>query len=116
MRCAAQVPRLPPKDHGARRAIYAELVDSSPPTSQWEVRALSRTCGRARVAQYAPAQPSHAAVTATQVGGNTNFAIAAARLGLDVTCLGHTGHDVYGKFMEDVLAEEGVALQQLLGA
>ena len=57
-----------------------------------------------------------AAAAARQVGGNTNFAIAAARLGLDVTCLGHTGHDVYGKFMEDVLAEEGVALQQLLGA
>jgi sugar/nucleoside kinase (ribokinase family) len=50
-----------------------------------------------------------------QVGGNTNFAIAAARLGLRVSCLGHTGRDVYGAVLERVLSEEGVGLQQLLG-
>ena len=77
---------LPPKEHDGRRALYNQLVASSPAQSTWEV------------------------------GGNTNFAIAASRLGLGVTCLGHTGPDVYGAFMERVLAEEGVALQQLLGA
>jgi len=80
------VSQLPPKEHDGRRALYDQLVASSPPVSTWEV------------------------------GGNTNFAIAASRLGLAVTCLGHTGPDVYGAFMEDVLAEEGVAHQQLLGA
>jgi hypothetical protein len=83
---APQVSALPPREHDGRRALYNQLVASSPPQSSWEV------------------------------GGNTNFAIAAARLGLGVTCLGHTGPDVYGAFMEQVLAEEGVALQQLLGA
>lgn len=81
-----QVSALPPKEHDGRRALYNQLVASSPAQSTWEV------------------------------GGNTNFAIAASRLGLGVTCLGHTGPDVYGAFMEGVLAEEGVALQQLLGA
>lgn len=50
-----------------------------------------------------------------QVGGNTNFAIAAARLGLRCACLGHTGADYAGEFLADVLSQEGVQLQQLLG-
>ena len=48
------------------------------------------------------------AFRAQQVGGNTNFAIAAARLGLECTCLGHTGDDFYGQFVADVLRKEGV--------
>ena len=49
------------------------------------------------------------------MGGNTNFAIAAARIGLRCACLGHTGADSYGAFLQSVLADEGVALMQLLG-
>jgi len=60
--------------------------------------------------------PPRLASPPPQVGGNTNFAIAAARLGLRCTCLGHTGRDSYGAFLEEVLAQEGVGLQQLLGA
>lgn len=33
-----------------------------------------------------------------QVGGASNFAIAAARLGMDSSCLGHLGQDGYGEY------------------
>ena len=68
----------------ARRAAYDALHASAPPPAQWEV------------------------------GGATNFAIAAARLGLRSSCLGHTGRDVYGAFLEGVLRDEHVGLHQLL--
>ena len=70
----------------ARRELYSRLMRAPPPVDSAQV----------------------------EVGGNTNFAIAAARLGLRVTCLGHTGGDVYGAFLGRVLGEEGVRLQQLL--
>lgn len=38
-----------------------------------------------------------------QVGGNTNFLVAASRLGLRTASVGHLGQDVYGQFMQDVL-------------
>jgi hypothetical protein len=38
-----------------------------------------------------------------QVGGNTNFMIAAARLGLNVSCCGHVGDDVFGHYLLDCL-------------
>lgn len=38
-----------------------------------------------------------------EVGGNCNFMIAAARLGLQVAALGNLGNDVYGRFLRDVL-------------
>ncbi len=105
------MPRLPPKDEAARRAAFTELVASAPAESQWEARARA-TAAKGQATPHALTHSSRA----HQVGGNTNFAIAAARLGLRVTCLGHTGPDVYGSFMESVLADEGVALQQVLGA
>ena len=43
-----------------------------------------------------------------EVGGNTNFLIAARRLGLKAVSLGQIGNDFYGTFMEDVLREERV--------
>lgn len=51
---------------------------------------------------------------ATLVDGNCNFLIAAARLGLRAECAGHVGEDVYGDFLRDVLAEEGVPLRRLV--
>jgi sugar/nucleoside kinase (ribokinase family) len=81
------VPVLPQLANAAQRAaFYDALLASAPPESQWEV------------------------------GGNTNFAIAASRLGLDCVCLGHTGDDTFGSFMADILRQEGVAVQQLLPA
>ena len=38
-----------------------------------------------------------------EVGGNCNFMIAAARLGLQVAALGNLGTDVYGGFLRAVL-------------
>lgn len=38
-----------------------------------------------------------------EVGGNCNFMIAAARLGLQVAALGNLGGDVYGRFLRDVV-------------
>lgn len=42
------------------------------------------------------------------MGGNTNFLICASRLGLRTASVGHLGGDVYGAYMHDVLAAEGV--------
>lgn len=36
------------------------------------------------------------------------MAIAAARLGLNCITLGHVGDEVYGKFILDVLHDEGI--------
>ena len=46
-----------------------------------------------------------------EVGGNTNFLIAARRLGLKAVSLGQIGSDFYGTFMKDVLHEECVGFQ-----
>ena len=41
-------------------------------------------------------------------GGATNVAIAAARLGLEVGCLGEVGDDRYGEIVVDGLVQEGI--------
>jgi sugar/nucleoside kinase (ribokinase family) len=46
-----------------------------------------------------------------EVGGNTNFLIAASRLGLKAVSLGQIGNDFYGTFMKEVLREERVGFQ-----
>lgn len=43
------------------------------------------------------------AVSGCQVGGNCNFMVAAARLGLATASVGHIGTDIYGNFMDEVL-------------
>ena len=48
-----------------------------------------------------------------EVGGNCNFLIAAARLGLRAECVGHVGEDAQGAFLRATLAEEGVPLRRL---
>lgn len=45
-----------------------------------------------------------------EAGGNSNVAIAAARLGLCCTTIGHVGNDVYGRFFLDVLHSEGISM------
>lgn len=52
--------------------------------------------------------------TPSLLQGNCNFLIAAARLGLRAECAGHVGEDVYGEFLRDVLALEGVPLRGLV--
>jgi sugar/nucleoside kinase (ribokinase family) len=41
-------------------------------------------------------------------GGATNVAIAAARFGLDVQCLGEIGDDHFGEIIREALAVEGI--------
>ena len=48
-----------------------------------------------------------------EVGGNCNFLIAAARLGLRAQCVGHVGDDARGAFLRATLAEEGVRFRRL---
>ena len=48
-----------------------------------------------------------------EVGGNCNFLIAAARLGLRAECVGHVGEDKQGAFLRATLAEEGVPMRRL---
>ncbi|KAL3143635.1 hypothetical protein ABBQ38_002431 [Trebouxia sp. C0009 RCD-2024] len=72
------VPALPSTEESSRRKLLQELTASPPDRTSWEV------------------------------GGNTNFMIAAARLGMQVASIGHLGPDEYGQFIKDVLQKEGV--------
>lgn len=45
-----------------------------------------------------------------EAGGNCNVAIAAARLGLCCLTLGHVGNEIYGRFLLDVLHDEGIGM------
>nr|GMD15508.1 probable fructokinase-4 [Ipomoea batatas] len=74
------VPKLPPKPHDKRKAYMDELSKTPPDKEYWEA------------------------------GGNSNVAIAAARLGLCCTTIGHVGNDVYGRFFLDVLHSEGISM------
>lgn len=67
------VDELPPSDQEVRRQLLTDLSAHPPPVESWEV------------------------------GGNTNFLIAASRLGLRTASVGQLGEDVYGNFLENVL-------------
>lgn len=41
------------------------------------------------------------------------MAIAAARLGLDCVSIGHVGNEIYGKFLSDVLRDEGIGMVEM---
>ncbi|XP_038693885.1 fructokinase-1-like [Tripterygium wilfordii] len=74
------VPELPPRSRDARKA-YLQKLSASPPDKQyWEA------------------------------GGNCNMAIAAARLGLHCASIGHVGDETYGRFLQDVLYNEGIRM------
>ena len=73
-------------------------VDSFPSTSDLAQR-------RAFLDQLLAAPPDE---SSWEVGGNTNFLIAASRLGLSTRPVGVIGPDPYGDFIRRVLQEEGV--------
>jgi len=52
--------------------------------------------------------------TRWELGGNCNFVIAAARLGLSAASAGHVGDDRYGEFVARELAIEGVQHVELI--
>uniref|UniRef100_A0A5B7AVN1 Carbohydrate kinase PfkB domain-containing protein n=1 Tax=Davidia involucrata TaxID=16924 RepID=A0A5B7AVN1_DAVIN len=72
------VPKLPPASLEERKAYMEQLSESPPDKQYWEA------------------------------GGNCNMAIAAARLGLRCITIGHVGNDIYGRFLLDVLHDEGI--------
>ncbi|KAH1227431.1 Fructokinase-1 [Glycine max] len=74
------VPQLPPPSPLQRKAFMDRLAQSPPDKKYWEA------------------------------GGNCNMAIAAARLGLNCISIGHVGNEIYGKFLSDVLHDEGIGL------
>lgn len=78
-----KVPSLPPSSFQEKLAYMQKLSESSPDEKFWEA------------------------------GGNSNFAIAAARLGLHCTALGHVGDEKYGSFLHQVLEKEGVQVVRL---
>lgn len=73
------VPDIPSSLEDSRRQLLKALSAAPPPKSAWEV------------------------------GGNTNFMIAAARLGLNVASIGHVGPDQYGIYVRDILQVLDVA-------
>ena len=76
-----QVDELPRQDEASRRSTLADLTAAPPSQDLW------------------------------QVGGSTNFTIAAARLGLNVCCCGNVGDDAFGMYL---LACLEVRLRKLL--
>lgn len=74
------VPKLPPKPLDERKAYMEELSNLPPDKRYWEA------------------------------GGNCNVAIAAARLGLQVVSIGHVGDEIFGRFLLDVLHDEGITM------
>ncbi|KAI3806044.1 hypothetical protein L1987_21935 [Smallanthus sonchifolius] len=72
------VPNLPPSAFDERKSYMEQLSKSPPDKKYWEA------------------------------GGNCNMAIAAARLGLRCSAIGHIGNEVYGNFLLDVLHDEGI--------
>ncbi|GER24915.1 pfkB-like carbohydrate kinase family protein [Striga asiatica] len=77
------VPKLPPKSLDERKSYMEELSKSPPDKEFWEA------------------------------GGNSNMAIAAARLGLRVVSIGHVGSEIYGRFLLDVLNDEGIGMVEM---
>lgn len=67
------VQQLPPADPDARQALLQQLTADPPDQQHWEL------------------------------GGNCNFMIAAARMGMRVGSIGHVGNDMYGSYMDRVL-------------
>jgi sugar/nucleoside kinase (ribokinase family) len=67
------VQELPPVDPAARQGLLQQLTAAPPDEQHWEL------------------------------GGNCNFMIAAARMGMRVGSIGHVGDDVYGRYMDRVL-------------
>ncbi|TKY52709.1 Fructokinase-1 protein [Spatholobus suberectus] len=78
------VPQLPPPSPLQRKAFMDRLAQSPPHKKYWEA------------------------------GGNCNMAIAAARLGLNCISIGHVGNEIYGKFLSDVLHDEGIGLVEII--
>ncbi|KAH9602775.1 hypothetical protein KSS87_023062 [Heliosperma pusillum] len=78
------VPHLPPKLKPEREAYMLNLASSPPDKQYWEA------------------------------GGQCNTAIAAARLGLQCTTIGHVGSEIYGQFLRDVLREEGISFVEMV--
>ncbi|KAI4349428.1 hypothetical protein L6164_010018 [Bauhinia variegata] len=74
------VPQLPPPSFDERKAFMERLSESPPDKKYWEA------------------------------GGNCNVAIAAARLGLNSITIGHVGDEIYGRFLLDVLHDEGIGM------
>ncbi|KAF6266752.1 Ribokinase-like protein [Scenedesmus sp. NREL 46B-D3] len=72
------VQQLPPADPDARQALLQQLTADPPDQQHWEL------------------------------GGNCNFMIAAARMGMRVGSIGHVGNDMYGSYMDRVLQEERI--------
>ncbi|XP_047328146.1 fructokinase-1 [Impatiens glandulifera] len=77
------VPELPPGSKEDRQAYMNKLAESPPDKKYWEA------------------------------GGNSNMAIAAARLGLSCIAIGHVGDEIYGKFFVEVLREEGIGMVEM---
>ncbi|KAG9452579.1 hypothetical protein H6P81_005483 [Aristolochia fimbriata] len=77
------VPELPPDPFEERLAYMERLAASRPDKKFWEA------------------------------GGSCNLAIAAARLGLRCITLGHVGKEIYGRFLLDVLHDEGIDMVEM---
>eukprot|EP00955_Chlamydomonas_euryale_P085548 364109-Chlamydomonas_euryale.AAC.12 len=112
---AASAATTPQRARDASAATRREATSAS--TSRTDVVALGNICldivvpmeklpssegdERQRVLDALTAAPP--SQEAWEVGGNCNFMIAAARLGLVVGSVGHIGNDVYGQYVDGVL-------------
>ncbi|KAL9318486.1 hypothetical protein ACSQ67_015003 [Phaseolus vulgaris] len=96
------VPQLPPPSPVQRKAFMDSLAQSPPDKFVG--------CGISSCNQFS----SGNGTKYWEAGGNCNMAIAAARLGLNCISIGHVGNEIYGKFLSDVLHDEGIGLVGIL--
>ncbi|KAG6434909.1 hypothetical protein SASPL_106553 [Salvia splendens] len=99
------VPELPPKPLDERKAYMDELSKSPPDKLEFDQNVLQMRVGL-------DASPGNNDKY-WEAGGNCNMAIAAARLGLNVVTVGHVGDEIYGRFLFDVLHDEGIGMVEM---
>lgn len=77
------VDRLPPNDLNTKQQFMKSWMANPTPRTTWEL------------------------------GGGTNFLLAASRLGMRAASAGHVGQDVFGRFLVEELEKEGVMVHSM---
>ena len=103
---------------GTLSNLCVDVFHSVEPGYLASLRALRSEGGGGRIErQIAAIKAREGAPAATlELGGNCNFALAAARLGLDTKAIGVLGGDELGAFVAGALREEDVDFVDMLGA
>ncbi|KAF9596405.1 hypothetical protein IFM89_010669 [Coptis chinensis] len=116
------VPTLSPPSFEERRAYMDKLSSSKPDkdgivlSANWKGMKIFSSCFFSLFLEgkNLALVPSHVTeILGIEAGGNCNMVIAAARIGLSCISLGHVGDEIYGRFLLDVLHDEGIDMVEM---